>query len=172
MAAYRRVYDSRHLQADCQQPGSAPKPYARQSSMGYLYLFYIWRGSILEFSCTIVECEVECGLWLATVLSVTEPGRVCGPGTVYASWASSSYCCAYSYWLWSQLYVLLVLVKLWHFTAFLVVCCCVLSSFCLYCNTTFAVSCLRQRNHNTSMIQAWYKLIAVCEWILAAYRVV
>ena len=29
MAAYRRVYDSRHLQADCQQPGSAPEPYIR-----------------------------------------------------------------------------------------------------------------------------------------------
>ena len=39
MAAYRQVYDSRHLQADCQEPGSAPEPYARQSSMGYLYLF-------------------------------------------------------------------------------------------------------------------------------------
>jgi len=38
MAAYRRVYDSRHLQADCQEPGSAPEPYARQSNMGYLYL--------------------------------------------------------------------------------------------------------------------------------------
>jgi len=38
MAAYRRVYDSHHLQADCQEPGSAPEPYARQSSMGYLYL--------------------------------------------------------------------------------------------------------------------------------------
>jgi len=37
MAAYRRVYDSRHLQTDCQEPGSAPEPYARQSSMGYLY---------------------------------------------------------------------------------------------------------------------------------------
>ena len=24
-----RVYDSRHLQADCQEPGSAPEPYAR-----------------------------------------------------------------------------------------------------------------------------------------------
>ena len=24
MAAYCRVYDSRHLQADCQEPGSAP----------------------------------------------------------------------------------------------------------------------------------------------------
>jgi len=29
MAAYRRVYDSRHLQADCQKPGSAPEPYVR-----------------------------------------------------------------------------------------------------------------------------------------------
>jgi len=29
MAAYRRVYDSRHLQADCQEPGLAPEPYAR-----------------------------------------------------------------------------------------------------------------------------------------------
>ena len=39
MTAYRRVYDSRHLQADCQEPESAPEPYARQSSMGYIYLF-------------------------------------------------------------------------------------------------------------------------------------
>jgi len=39
MAAYRQVYESPHLQADCQELGSAPKPYARQSSMGYLYLF-------------------------------------------------------------------------------------------------------------------------------------
>ena len=28
MAAYRRVYDSHHLQADCKEPGSAPEPYA------------------------------------------------------------------------------------------------------------------------------------------------
>ena len=34
MAAYRRIYDTRHLQADCQEPESAPEPYARQSSMG------------------------------------------------------------------------------------------------------------------------------------------
>jgi len=37
MAAYFRVYDSRHLQADCQEPASAPEPYGRQSSMGYLF---------------------------------------------------------------------------------------------------------------------------------------
>jgi len=39
VAAHRQVYDSRHLQADYQEPGPAPEPYARQSSMGYLYLF-------------------------------------------------------------------------------------------------------------------------------------
>ena len=39
MAAYSRVYDSRHLQADYQEPGSAPEPYVRQSSIGYLYFF-------------------------------------------------------------------------------------------------------------------------------------
>jgi len=27
MAAYCRVYDSRHLHADCHEPGSAPEPY-------------------------------------------------------------------------------------------------------------------------------------------------
>ena len=37
--AYHRVYDSRHLQADCQEPGSATEPYAQQSSMGYLHLY-------------------------------------------------------------------------------------------------------------------------------------
>jgi len=39
MTAYRRVYDSRHLQADCQEPGSAPKLYALQSSMGCFFSF-------------------------------------------------------------------------------------------------------------------------------------
>jgi len=34
------VYDSRHLQADCQEPGSA-----RQSNMSYLYLIYVRKYS-------------------------------------------------------------------------------------------------------------------------------
>jgi len=38
VAAYRRVYDSRHLQADCQEPGSAPEPDA-QSVIDYWFLF-------------------------------------------------------------------------------------------------------------------------------------
>jgi len=48
MAAYRLVYDSRHLQADCQEPGSAPEPYVRQSSMGYLYLYLYLGRSLLS----------------------------------------------------------------------------------------------------------------------------
>ena len=39
MAAYRRVYDSHHVQAVCQVPESAPEPCCRQSSAGYLSLF-------------------------------------------------------------------------------------------------------------------------------------
>jgi len=38
MAAYRLVYDSRHVQADCQEAGSAPEPYARQSVEYWLRL--------------------------------------------------------------------------------------------------------------------------------------
>ena len=40
MAAYRQVYDSRRLQADCQEPGSAPEPCTWHSSVGYLFTFY------------------------------------------------------------------------------------------------------------------------------------
>jgi len=40
MAAYRRVYDVSHLQADCQEPGSAPEPSVIEyGAAGYLYLF-------------------------------------------------------------------------------------------------------------------------------------
>ena len=40
MAAYHGVYDLHHLQADCQELGLAPEPYARQSSMHCLYFTY------------------------------------------------------------------------------------------------------------------------------------
>jgi len=40
MAAYRRVYDSRHLQADCQEPGSSPEPYARYYRVWATFTFY------------------------------------------------------------------------------------------------------------------------------------
>jgi len=52
MAAYHRVYDSRHLQADCQEPGSAPEPYALRSITGYLYLFlHLANASALPTTC-------------------------------------------------------------------------------------------------------------------------
>jgi len=43
MATYHRVYDSRHLQSDCQGPWSALEPYARQSSMRSTCSFVNWR---------------------------------------------------------------------------------------------------------------------------------
>jgi len=39
MAAYRRVYDSRHLQADCQEPGSAPETLRSVIEYGLPLLF-------------------------------------------------------------------------------------------------------------------------------------
>ena len=52
MAAYRRVYDSRHQQTECQEPGSATEPYARQSSMDYHYVFILSFGCIV---CTMLD---------------------------------------------------------------------------------------------------------------------
>ena len=41
MAAYRWVYDPRHLLADCQVPGSAPEPYIRSAIEYGLFLMWI-----------------------------------------------------------------------------------------------------------------------------------
>ena len=57
MASYRLVYDSRHPQADCQEPGSAPESYARQSSMGYPYIFFNLQDVAMRES---VACAVCC----------------------------------------------------------------------------------------------------------------
>jgi len=48
MAAYRRVYDSRHLQADYQEPESATEPYVRQSIVGYLFTVGLRSGLYLS----------------------------------------------------------------------------------------------------------------------------
>jgi len=48
-----RVYNSHHLQADCQEPGSAPEPYAWYMSMGYLYLFI---STLYSIKCMVVYC--------------------------------------------------------------------------------------------------------------------
>ena len=54
MAGNRRVYDSRHLQADCQEPGSAPEPYARQSSMDYHFSMVSANGYAV---CRLATCQ-------------------------------------------------------------------------------------------------------------------
>jgi len=71
MAAYRRVYDSRQLQADCQEPGSAPEPYAR----GQLDGIFLAGSLPHEFIILIVTLFI-C-LWLINFsfsLSVIEYG--------------------------------------------------------------------------------------------------
>ena len=39
MAAYRRVYDLRHLQADCQKPGSAPERLGNRVSATFTFFY-------------------------------------------------------------------------------------------------------------------------------------
>ena len=41
MAAYRRVYDSRHLQADCQGTRSAPEPYTLSNRVRTTFHFFL-----------------------------------------------------------------------------------------------------------------------------------
>ena len=54
MAAYRRVYDFRHLQADCQEPGSAPEPYATLRSV----IEYGLRLLVLGVLCPSLSCSI------------------------------------------------------------------------------------------------------------------
>jgi len=70
MAAYRRVYDSRHLQADCQEPGSAPEPYPRQSSTVsvYLNLYLSMQESKLGDICFSLRYVPTAGKLTAVVL--------------------------------------------------------------------------------------------------------
>jgi len=70
MAAYRRVYDSRHLQADCQEPGSAPEPYARQSIfrlVGYLhFIVSLFCFKFFRFFDNFKFCPRSVLRWLPT----------------------------------------------------------------------------------------------------------
>ena len=70
MAAYRRVYDSRHLQADCKEPESAPGP--RQSSTGCLFILFVTgyiRGQL--HSCRCTKCHEGPSVCIAIVTHVT-----------------------------------------------------------------------------------------------------
>ena len=59
-----------HLQADCQEPGSAPEPYARQSSMGYFYLFTYW--NLLQNIMTITLFTQRTRLWIDAIWNLEE----------------------------------------------------------------------------------------------------
>jgi len=54
MAAYRRVYDSRHLQADCQKPGSAQNP--RLGSRVWATFTFTFTSSVNTHR-NIVKCK-------------------------------------------------------------------------------------------------------------------
>ena len=58
MAAYSRVYDSRHLQADCQEPGSAPEPYSNRVWATFLTMRYNMSRA-LKWS-TVGEASAKC----------------------------------------------------------------------------------------------------------------
>jgi len=48
MAAYCRVYDSRHLPADCQQLGSAPESYAHAHIINHESISEAYRYACME----------------------------------------------------------------------------------------------------------------------------
>jgi len=47
MAAYRLVYDSRHQQDDCQEPGSAPEPYPLDNRVSANFSFFSHKMAIV-----------------------------------------------------------------------------------------------------------------------------
>jgi len=78
MAAYRRVYDSRHLQTDCQEPGSAPEPSLGKRVWATFFLplknnaisLTGCRFTIFRIFCTSSNMsEIPCvGWWRGTVV--------------------------------------------------------------------------------------------------------
>ena len=84
MTAHRRVYDSHHLQSDCQEPGSAPEPYTWRSSKGYLYLFtfsygVFWFNANFFFTCRVQIPNADVLLFIYISLCIyfclTDRGR-------------------------------------------------------------------------------------------------
>jgi len=59
MAAYRRVYDSRHVQADCQETGSAPEPYTLGSRVWATFTFFIVYKLIIIIIITVTSSFIK-----------------------------------------------------------------------------------------------------------------
>jgi len=54
MAAYRRVYDSHHLQADCKEPGSAPETYDSVIEYGLPLPFLMYYSEYVFTCCWLI----------------------------------------------------------------------------------------------------------------------
>jgi len=59
MAAYRWVYDSRHLQADCQDPGSVPELYPRNRVRGTFTFLLRRKGFVLNGRFGVCVCVTD-----------------------------------------------------------------------------------------------------------------
>ena len=105
MAAYRRVYDSRHLHADSHEPGSAPEPYAR---MRYLYTVGLCTSdrsrcdlyaSHVAWSLCMSVCMLRrsrCRLWRQTRVQVYVRETVCQTAVhIGANWEYDRTICAW-----------------------------------------------------------------------------
>jgi len=75
---------SNHLQADCQEPGSAPEPYARQPSTGYTFTFF-YLSITTESSWSCID-DVESALKALTEVPLhsAHNGRVIGVTNEYS----------------------------------------------------------------------------------------
>jgi len=64
MAAYRRVYDSHHLQADCKEPGSAPEPYTLGNRVWVTFLPCSYRIAPYLYSRLVFSIGLHSGVCL------------------------------------------------------------------------------------------------------------
>jgi len=76
--------DSRHLQADCQEPGSAVEPYPWQSSMGYLF----YRTVRLVLWGIIIIIIIIKDIYIAQV----RKGHICAMSAEMAVWLRNCLC--------------------------------------------------------------------------------
>ena len=59
MAAYRRVYDARHLQADCQEPGSG----VRNPTLGNLVWADFLQSTYINFVAVSSKAQSKLNSW-------------------------------------------------------------------------------------------------------------
>jgi len=81
MAAYRRVYDSRHLQDDCQEPGSTPEPYWLGKGVWATFAFYLftlqYTTLTMAFDYGIKSYSTVCSIFVSEQARSLEPSYRC-----------------------------------------------------------------------------------------------